>query len=155
LAAVCRAPQVIAKKGQVNVRLKTEVEKLPDLIGVGDRVAAKDSVLQNTRKRPVRAGIGRESPASLPEIRCYTVELPPGDRHLAQIRWINGNGALVCGVTQDVVAICIDVYLKARKRAELRDHSRRGLYLSRRRRRIIVRFKWHIPRHPRGGRQLA
>src|SRR6266705_564640 len=67
LAAVCRAPQVVAKKGQVNVRLKTEVEKLPDLIGVGDWVAAEDIVLQNTGECPVYAAIAGESPAGLPE----------------------------------------------------------------------------------------
>jgi hypothetical protein len=104
--------------------LKTEVEKLPDLIGVGDRVTAKDIILENTGEGPVRAGIGCVSPAGLPEVGCNTVELPPGDCHLAQVGWVNGNGALVCGVAQDVVSICIDVYLKARKRTKLRDHSR-------------------------------
>src|SRR4030095_16269480 len=97
LAAICRAPQIVAKKGQVNVRLKAEVEKLPDFVGVGDGVTAKDSVLQNTGERPVHAAIGCITPAGLPEIGCNTVELSPGDCHLAQVGWINGNRALVRG----------------------------------------------------------
>src|SRR5439155_18016911 len=139
---------ILTKKGQVNVRLQTEVEKLSDLIGVCHRVAAKDVILQNTGERPVRAAIGCKSPAGLPETGCYTVELPPGNCHLAHVRWVNGNGALVRGIAEDVVPIRIDVCLEARKRTELGDHSRRSLYLSRRRRRITVRFKWLISGHP-------
>src|SRR5262249_42704051 len=137
----------VAKKGQVNVRLKTQVEKLPDLIGVCHRVAAEDVILQNTGEGPARAAIGCESPAGLSEVGSDAVELPPGDCHLAPVCGVNGNRALVCGVAEDVVPIRIDVYLKARKRIELRDHSRRGLYLSRGSRGIIVRFKWHISGH--------
>ena len=115
LAAVCRAPQVVAEKGKVNVRLKTEPEKLPDLIGVRDRVAAEDIILQNPGKRPVRAAIACISPATLPEIRCNVVELSPGNRHLVAVCRINGNCALVRGIAEDVLPICIDVHLKARK----------------------------------------
>ena len=103
----------------------------------------------------MHAAIGCVSPAGLPEVGCHTVELPPGDCHLAQVRRVNGNGALVCGVAEDVVPIRINVYLKARKRAELRDHSRRGLYLSRRRWRIVVRFKRFISRRLERRRQLS
>src|SRR5204862_8098336 len=82
--------------------------------------------------------------AGVTEVVRYSVELPPGDCHLTAVCGVNGERALVRSVAEDVVPICIDVYLKARKRIELRDHSRRSLYLSRRRRRIIVPFKWLI-----------
>src|SRR5437764_8851268 len=136
LATVYRAPQVVAEKGQVNVRLKAKVEKLPELIGVCHRVAAENAVFQNTRKCPVHAPVGGVSPAALPEVRCNIVELSPGNCHLAAVRRVNGNGALVCSVAQDVVPVGIDVYLKTCKRTELRDHPRRSFYLSRSRRRI-------------------
>jgi len=155
LAAVCRAPQVVAEKGEVNVRLKTEVEKLTDLVGVCDRIAAKDSVLQNTGEPPVHATISGVSPAALPKVGCNTVELSPSDCHLAAVRGVNGNGALVRGVAENVVPTCIHVYLEARKRTELRDHPRRSFYRSRRRRRIIVRFKRHILRRREGRCQLS
>ena len=113
LAAVCRAPQVVAKKGRVNVRLKTQVEKLSDLIGVCDRVTAKDVVFQNTGERPVHAAVGCVSPAGLPEVGGNVVELSPGDCHLAAVCGVNGNGALVRGVAEDVLPTCIDVYLNA------------------------------------------
>jgi len=135
--------------------LKTQVEKLPELIGIGDWVTAKDTVLQNTGERPMHAAISRVSPAGLPEVGCNTVELSPGDCHLAAVCRVNGDGALVRGIPQDVIPTCIDVYLKARKQTELRDHSRRSLYRSRSRRRIIVRFKWHISWRPCRGRQLS
>src|SRR5437667_2018665 len=141
LATVDRAPQVVAEKGEVNVRLKAQIEKLPDLVGVCNRVAAENVILQNTGKRPSGAAVTGVSPATLPEVGCYVVELPPGDCHLAAVCGVNGNGALVCSVAQDVVPICIDVCLETRKRTELRDHPRRGLHLSRRRGRIIERFK--------------
>src|SRR5438105_15944147 len=110
LATVYRAPQVIAKKGQVNVRLKTEVEKLPDLIGVCDRVAAENVILQNTGNRPRCAAVGRVSPAGLPEVGGNVVELSPGDCHLAAVRGVNGNGALVRGVAEDILATRINIH---------------------------------------------
>src|SRR6266536_2596507 len=155
LAPVCRAPQVVAKKGLVNVRLKTEVEKLSNLVGICHRVAAEDVVLQNAGKRPGCAAVGGVGPAGLPEVGDNVVELSPGDRHLAQVRWVNGNGALVRGVSEDVIPVCIDVYLKARKRTELQDHSRRSLYFSRRRRRVVVFFQGLVSGYPRCGRQLS
>jgi len=72
----------------------------------------------------VRAAIGRITPARLPEIGLNTVELPPGDHHFVAIRRINGNGRLVRRIAEDIVAICIDVCLKASEYAELRDHAR-------------------------------
>src|SRR2546430_6560820 len=111
LAAVCRAPQVVAKKGQVNVRLKTEVEKLPDLIGVCHRVAAENVILQNTRKRPCRAAVGGVTPAGLPEVGADIIELPAGDCHLVAVCGVNRNRTLVRSVAEDVVPVCIDVHL--------------------------------------------
>ena len=113
MAAVCRAPQVVTKKGQVNVRLQTQIEKLPDLIGVCDRVAAENVILQNTGKRPRCAAVGRVSPAGLPEVGGNVVELSPGDCHLAAVRGVNGNGALVRGVAQDILPARIDIHLLA------------------------------------------
>jgi hypothetical protein len=45
LTAIGRAPQVVAEKRLLHIRLKTEIEKLPKLIGVRDRVAAEDVIL--------------------------------------------------------------------------------------------------------------
>src|SRR5207253_3566766 len=111
------------------VRLKTEIEEVPYLVGVCHRVAAENAVFQNARKRPRCAAIGGISPAALPEIRGNIIELPPGDCHLVPVGRINGNHALVRGIADDVLAVLIDVDLETDVRAELRDHSRRRLYL--------------------------
>ena len=112
LPTVCRTPQVVAEKGEVNVRLKTKVEKLPDLIGVGDRVAPEDVILENAWERPVGAAVGRKTPSGLPEVGTNAVKLSPGDSHLATIRRVNGNGALVRSVAEDVLSTRIDVHLE-------------------------------------------
>src|SRR4029450_6512197 len=124
LAAVYRVPQVVAKKRQVYVRLKTEIEEIADLIGVCHWVAAKDVVFQDTRERPVYAAIDGITPAGLPEVGGNVIELSPGDCHLVAVRGINGNGALVRGVTDDVLAVRIDVDLVADEWAVRRDHAR-------------------------------
>ena len=93
------------------VRLKTEIEKLSDLIGFCYRVAAKDVVLQNAGERPVYAGISGITPAALPKVGGYVVKLPPGDCHPIPICWVNGNNTLVGRVTDDVVAILINISL--------------------------------------------
>src|SRR6266853_892484 len=111
LAAVGLAPQVVAKKGQVNVRLEAQIEKLPDLIGICHRVAAEDVILQNTGERPSGATVGRESPAGLPEVGGNVVELSPGDCHLAAVRGVNGNRALIRGVSEDILPTRIDIHL--------------------------------------------
>jgi len=153
LAAVCRAPYIIAKKGLLLRRLETEIEKIPSLIGFCHWVAAKNIILQDTGERPVCAAISGVAPAGLPEIGVDTVELPPGNHHLVAIRRINGNGRLVCGVAEDIVAACIDVCLEAGEHTELRDHARRSLYFSRRRRRHVVFFQRLVKGRLMDGRQ--
>ena len=86
---------------------------MPDLIGVGDRIAAKDIILQNTGERPVDAAVGCVAPAGLPEVGGYVVELSPGDCHLVAVCRVNGNGTLVRGVAEDVLPIRVDVHLVA------------------------------------------
>src|SRR6266705_1773509 len=110
-------------------RVKAELEKLPDLIGVCHLVAAENAVFQNTRERPMRAAIGGITPAGLPEIGQYAVKLSPGDCHLVPVGRINGNRALVRRIADDVLAVLIDVDLETDERAELRGHSRRSFYL--------------------------
>src|SRR5205823_14671388 len=53
LSAVCRTPQIIAKKRRVLIGLKAQIEKISRLIRLCYRVAAEDVILQNTGKRPV------------------------------------------------------------------------------------------------------
>ena len=153
LAAAGRAPEVVAKKGLVNVRLETEIEEIAHLIGLCHRVAAEHVILQNTRERPMHAAIGGITPAALPEVGQYAVKLSPGDCHLVPIGRINGNRALVSGVAEDIVAILINVDLETDERAELRDHSRRSLYLPWWRRRVIVKFQRPVPWRLARGRQ--
>ena len=69
------------------------------------------------------------------------VELPPADCHLVAIGRINRNRGLVRRVAENVVATCIDIRLVTGEHAELRDHARRSLYFSRRRRRHVVFFE--------------
>ena len=95
LAAVCRAPHIIAEKGLSLVRLETEIEKFPVSSRLCHRVAAEDVIFQNTGERPRRSAVGRISPAGLPEVGVNAIELPPGDHHLVAIRRINRNGRLV------------------------------------------------------------
>jgi len=111
LAAVGRQVHVVAKKREVNVRLKTEIEEIPYLIGACHRVTAEYARFQDTGECPGDAGVGGESPAGLPEVGGNSIELPPTDCHLITVRRINGNHALVSGVAEDVIPICIDVYL--------------------------------------------
>ena len=135
------------------VRLETQVEKLPDLIGVCHRVAAENAVFQNTGECPVYAAIAGITPAALPEVGVNVIKLPPRDCHLVPVGRINGNHALVRRIADDVLAILIDVDLETHERAELRDHSRRSLYLPWWRRRIIVKFQRLVPWRLARGRQ--
>src|SRR6267378_688616 len=153
LAAVCRAPYIIAKKGLLLGRLETEIEKIPCLIGFCHWVAAKNAILQDTGERPVYAAISGITPTSLPEVGLDAVKLPPGDHHLVAISGIDGNGRLVGSVAKDIIATSIDVCLVAREHAELRDHSRRSLYFSRRRRRHVVFFQRLVKGRFMDGRQ--
>jgi hypothetical protein len=140
LAAIQRAPHVVTKCLQ-----EAEIEKTTYLIGVQHRIAAKDIIFQDTGKRPRRAAIRRVSIAGLPEVGLYAIELPPTDCHFAPVRWINCNRRLVGSVADDVVAIGVDVYLKAGEGAEPRDHSRQSLYFPRTSRRVVVFFEWLCP----------
>ena len=115
----------------MHVRLETEIEKLPYLIGLCHRVAAEDVVFQDTGEGPGCAAVGRVTPAALPEVGGNVVELSPGDCHLVAVCGVNRDRALVRGVADDILAIRIDVDLETGERTELRDHSRRSLYLPR------------------------
>jgi hypothetical protein len=55
--------------------------------------------------------VGSVSPAGLPEVGSNVVELSPGDCHLAAICRINGDGALIRRVAEDILPTCIDVHL--------------------------------------------
>ena len=146
LTAVCRGPDVVAKKRLLLGRLEAEIEKISRLIGECHRVAAKDIIFQNARERPMYASVGRITPASLSEVGVDAIELPPGNYHLIAIRRINRDGRLIRCVAQDVVAISIDVRLIAGEDTELRDHPRRSLYFSRCRRRHVVFFERLVQR---------
>ena len=153
LAAVCRAPQIITKKRLLLGRLEAEIEKISHLIRLCHWIAAKDVILENTGKRPVYAGIRGITPTSLSEVGVDAIELPPGNYHLTAIRRINRDGRLVRCIAQDVVAVSIDVHLMACEDTELRNHPRRSLYFSRRRRRHVVLFQRLVQRQPAQRRQ--
>src|SRR5213076_2567080 len=142
-------------KGLGLVRLKTEIEEVPYLVGVCHRVAAENPVFQNTRKGPMHAAIGGITPAGLPEIGQYAVKLSPGDCHLVPVGGIHGNRALVRRIADDVLAVLIDVDLETDERAKLRDHSRRSLYLPWWRRQVIVKFQRLVPWRLTRGRHLT
>ncbi|PYL67692.1 MAG: hypothetical protein DMF28_08555 [Verrucomicrobia bacterium] len=154
LTTVCRAPKIVAKKGE-SVRSKTEVEEITHLIGVRHWVTTKNIVLQNARKRPRYAAIGGITPAALPEVGVNVIELPPGDRHFVAVCRVNGDRALVRGVPEDVLSVGVDVCLVTSEQAELRNHARRRLNFSRRSRRVIVFFQRLIPGRLVCGRQLG
>jgi hypothetical protein len=120
--------------------LKAEVEEIPNLIVACYRVAAENVVFQNTGESPVRATISRVSPSALSEVGGNIVELPPADCHLVAVCGIDRDGALVRSVADDVVAICIDVYLVADKRAVLRNHPRRSFSWENSSRRVVIFF---------------
>ncbi len=82
------------------------------------------------------------TPAALPEVRRNIVKLSPTNCHPAAIGRVNRDGTFVRGVTDDVIAICVDVRLVANEDAMRRDHSRRGLEPVDVRRRIVVFFQW-------------
>ena len=65
------------------------------------------------------AAISRISPTALSEVGGDIIELSPGNGHLVAICGINRNRALVRGVANDVLAVCIDVGLVTREYAEL------------------------------------
>ena len=75
----------------------------------------------------------------LTEIRGYTVELTPSDRHPIRIRRVNAQRGLVSGVADDVVAVGIYVNLVRGVRPERHDHAR---------------GKFKSPGNYRGGRVL-
>lgn len=142
------------------VRLETEIEKIPGLIGVCYRIAAEDIVLQNAGEGPVSAPVSGISPACLPKVGCIAVKLPPTDCDPGAISDVQANRWLVSRVTDDVVPIGIDIHLVAGKEAVLGDHSRRTLQpiKARGRRRHLVLFQrlGHAPtnawrRLPRSG----
>ena len=112
MAAVGRAPQIVTVKRLCwPGGLQTEIEKISDLIGFRYRVAAEDVVLQDTWECPMHAAIGGITPAALPEVGSNIVELPPGNCHPVQVRWVNGNRTFVSSVAEDILAVLIDVRL--------------------------------------------
>src|SRR6266513_917395 len=155
LAAIGGVPNIVAKKRLIDVRSETKIEKFPGLIAVRHRIAAKQTRFQNTGELPGHAAIGGITPAGLPEVGLNAVKLPPADHHLVVICRINRNRGLVCSIAEDVVTICVDVCLKAGEQAELRSHSGRSLYFSRRSRRIIIFFQRLIQGQLVNGRQLS
>src|ERR1700757_3366689 len=88
LAAICRAPEIVAKEGLLYIRLETEIEEVSHFVGFGYRVASENSVLENTGEGPVYAGISGITPAALPKVGGYVVKLPPGDCHPVTICWV-------------------------------------------------------------------
>ena len=155
MAAIGRAPEIVAKKGLLHIRLKTEIEKIPDLVGFCYRVAAEDVVLQDTGEGPVYAGISGITPAALAEVGSHVIKLSPGDCHPTVVGWINRNHAFVGRVADDVVAILINVSLIANEAGIRRDHSRRGLNFARRRRRVIVLLQRLVQGRHSDWRQLG
>ena len=156
LTAAGGAPQVVAVKRLAwPRRLQTEIEKVTDLIRLYYRIATKHVVLQDTGKRPCEAGIGSITPAALSEVGGNIVELPPADRHLVAICGVNRNRALVRSVTEDVLAILIDVGLITGEYAKLRDHLGRSRHLSRSRRRVIGFLDVLSKRHRAHWRELG
>ena len=91
--------------------MEAEIEEVPHFVGFGYRVAAENSVLENTGEGPVYAGISGITPAALPKVGGYVVKLPPGDCHPIAVGWINRNHAFVSRVADDVVAILINISL--------------------------------------------
>ena len=90
LTAVGRAPQIVAVKRLIwPGRLQTEIEESACLIGLCYRVAAENVVLQDPGKGPCDAGIGRVTPATLPEVGSNVVKLPPGYCHLVAVCGVN------------------------------------------------------------------
>ena len=118
------------------------------------RIAAKDIIFQDAGERPVHAAVGGITPTGLPEVGLNTVELSPADHHLVEICRINRNRGLVRSVPEDIVAIRIDIRLVTGEHAELRDHSRRSLYRSRRSRWVIVFLERLSERRLANGREL-
>ena len=72
----------------------------------------------------MEAAIGGVTPAALPEVRRNIVKLSPTNCHPAAVCWINCDRALVSSIANDVIPICINVYLIAGEDAMRRDHSR-------------------------------
>src|SRR5204863_332330 len=68
---------------------------------------------------------------------------------------VNGDRTLVRGIADNILASGIHVCLVAGEHAELRDHSRRSLYLPRRRRRVIVFFQRLVSGRLASGRKLG
>ena len=123
--------------------MEAEIEKLPDLVGLCHGIAAEHVVLQNAGECPMHAGIGGITPAALSKVGGNIVELSPGDCHLVAVCGINRNGALVRSVTNNVLAILIDVDLVTGEQAELRDHSW-GSLRCRESRRVIILLQWLV-----------
>ncbi len=98
------------------------------VIGVQNRIAAKNVVLENASRNPRPAAIDRMRESSLPKIRRNAIELPPTDTHFISVRRIDANGRLICGVANNVIPVRINVDLITRVRTELRDQCWRRAY---------------------------
>ena len=97
-------------------------------IGVQDRIAAKNVVLENASRKPRPSATGCMRESSLAKIRCDAVELPPTDAHFVSIRRIDANGRLIGGIANNIIAVRINVDLITRVGTELRDQSGRRRY---------------------------
>ena len=96
-------------------------------IGIQDRIAAKNVVLENAGGNPRPAAICRMRESGLAKIRRDTIELPPTNAHFVSVRRIDANGRLICSVANNVIPVRINVDLITRVRTKLRDQSwRRG-----------------------------
>ena len=123
LSTIRRAPDVATER----VHQQAEIEEISGVVRIQYRITAEDIVLQNTRKSPVKASVGRIAITCLTEVGSVGIKLPPTYGDLVTIRRIDCNRRLVRGVTYDVVATRVDIYLIANKDTVRRDHSWRGV----------------------------
>ena len=144
LSTVRRAPDVATE----SVHQQAEIEEISGVVRIQYRITAEDIVLQNTGKSPVKPTVGRIAITCLAEVGSVGIKLPPTYGDLVTIRRIDCNRRLVRGVTYDVVATRVDIYLIANKDTVRRDHSWRGVQSvgPQRRRRHSVFFQ--RLRHP-------
>ena len=92
-------------------------------------LACRGATTRNTAKErhTDQAAVGRIAKAALPEIGLPVIELSPADCDPDRIVGIHGYARLVYGVTDDVVASRIHVYLVAGEDAMRRDHPLRSI----------------------------
>jgi len=89
------------------------IEEYARGIGGQDRIAAELSRLQHAGERPRTATVVAVGVPGLSEITGDGVELAPADHDVVRIGGIDADRRLVGGVTDDVVALGVDVGLDA------------------------------------------